>query len=78
MNHLHSNKELKGDRNTQTYANLRNAAMYLLNLRAGFSDAEIPVVARSQEEANSPELQEEVAVFGTLDHLVPGIGNLRG
>lgn len=78
MNHLHSNKELTEERNTQTYADLRNAAMYLLNLRAGFWDAEILVEVRSQEEANSPELQEEVAVFWTLDHLVLGIGNLRG
>lgn len=44
--------------------------MYLLNLRADFLDAEalvvvaeaLVVVVRSQEEANSPELQEEGAV----------------
>lgn len=54
--------------------------MYLLNLRADFLDAEalVVVVVRSQEEANSPELQEEGAVSGTLDHLVLGIDNLRG
>lgn len=39
------------------------AVMYLLNLRADFLDVEaLVVVVRSQEEANSPELQEEVAV----------------
>lgn len=37
--------------------------MYLLNLRPDFLDVEaLVVVVRSQEEANSPELQEEVAV----------------
>lgn len=38
------------------------AVMYLLNLGADFLDVEALVVVRSQEEANSPELQEEVAV----------------
>ena len=39
------------------------AVMYLLNLRADSVDVEALVVAvGSQKEANSPKLQEEVAV----------------
>lgn len=77
MNRLHLHKELKEERQTQTIQ-CSHVVIHLLNLRADFLDVEALVVVRSQEEENSPELQEEVAVSGTLDHLVLEIDNLRG
>lgn len=55
------------------------AVMYLLNLRADSVDVEALVVAvGSQKEANSPKLQEEVAVSWKLDHQVLETNNLGG